>query len=109
MEQVGFKRSEIFSANKSVEIADGAVVSKIVIKNPSGNVTLFAFDKGQFLSEHSAPFDALIQIIEGEAKVTINKVDYNLKTGESIIMPANIPHAVFAISPFKMQLIMIKG
>jgi quercetin dioxygenase-like cupin family protein len=71
-------------------------------------VTLFAFDKGQKLSEHSAPFDAMIQVLEGKAEVMINRVPYEVNGGQAIIMPANIPHAVNAIEKFKMLLTMIK-
>ena len=74
----------------------------------TGNVSLFAFDKGQSLSEHTAPFDAMVQVIEGKAEIIINNKPYILNAGESIIMPANNPHAVNAIEQFKMLLIMIK-
>lgn len=104
----GFPTSKIFSFDKIVEVAAGAVVSKTIIKKPAGNVTLFAFDKNEGLSEHSAPFDALINIVEGSAVVTIGGEPYTLNAGESIIMPANIPHAVKAVEAFKMLLIMIK-
>jgi len=108
-QKVGFDHSVAFNLQKSVSIAEGAIVSKIITKKETGNLTLFAFDKGQFLSEHTAPFDATIQIVEGEALVSINKKDYELKAGEMIIMPANIPHAVFASTQMKMLLIMIKS
>ena len=81
----------------------------MILKKTSGNVTLFSFDKGQSLSEHTAPFDALIQVIEGDTEILIDQKSFFLKTGESIIMPANIPHAVKAPEKFKMILIMIKS
>jgi len=75
----------------------------------TGNITLFAFDKDQKLSEHSAPFDAMVQCLEGKVEITIDKKPYSLTEGECIIMPANIPHAVYATEKFKMLLTMIKG
>jgi quercetin dioxygenase-like cupin family protein len=80
-----------------------------VLDRNVGNVTLFAFDKGQRLSEHSAPFDAMLQVVEGNGEVIIDKIPHQLGPGESIIMPANIPHAVNAVERFKMVLTMIKG
>ena len=103
-----FKDSTIFSINDSIEYSDGGVVSKPIIQRKVGNVTLFAFDKGQQLSEHTAPFDALINIIDGTGEILINKKPFKLKAGESIIMPANVPHAVNAVEKFKMVLTMIK-
>ncbi|MDL2215095.1 cupin domain-containing protein, partial [Dysgonomonas sp. OttesenSCG-928-M03] len=85
------------------------VVSKQILKNDAGNITLFSFDKGQGLSEHTAPFDAMVQVIDGEVEITIGGSLILLKQGESVIMPANIPHALFAIHKFKMILTMIKG
>ena len=104
-----FHHSNIYDLAKSVDYSDGAIVSKIVTKKETGNLTLFAFDKGQGLSEHSAPFDAVVQIVEGEGVIYINKVPHKLNAGQFIIMPANIPHAVQADNRFKMLLIMIKG
>ncbi len=88
--------------------ADKSIVSRQIIKNISGSIILFAFDKGQQLSEHSTPFDAVVQVIEGSAEIHIEGRPHLLKTGEMIIMPANIPHAVFAVERFKMLLTMIK-
>jgi len=104
-----FEKSSVFDLAKSVSFSDNATVSKMVIKKQTGNITLFAFDSGQSLSEHSAPFDAFVQVIEGTGKIIINKKDYNLSAGECIVMPANIPHAVQAIEKFKMMLVMIRG
>ncbi len=92
-----------------VTYADGATVSKILTKNKNGNTTLFAFDKGQNLSEHTAPFDAIALIIDGNCKITIDGKDNHLEEGQMIIMPADIPHALEATEPFKMLLIMIKN
>lgn len=88
---------------------DGAVVSRIVIKQPSGNVTLFAFDRGQELSEHTAPYDALVQVLDGEAEITIDGRPHRLRAGDMIVMPANQPHAVRAAARFKMMLTMIRS
>lgn len=92
----------------SIEYSDGSIVSKAIIDKPGVTITLFAFDKGQSLSKHSTPFDALVQILDGEAEIIIDETNYAIKTGEAIIMPANIPHAVKAINEFKMLLSMIK-
>ncbi|WP_306540800.1 cupin domain-containing protein [Dysgonomonas sp.] len=92
-----------------MEYSKNSVVSQQITKNDVGNITLFAFDKDQQLSEHSAPFDATVQVLDGEAEIRIGGTPHVLKAGDMIIMPANIPHAVFAISAFKMLLIMIKG
>jgi quercetin dioxygenase-like cupin family protein len=87
----------------------GSVVSTEIIKKEVGTVTIFAFDKGQGLSEHSAPFDALVQIIDGAGEITISGKKNIVKKGEFIIMPANDPHALFANEPFKMVLTMIRS
>ncbi|MGL4670417.1 MAG: cupin domain-containing protein [Methanobacteriaceae archaeon] len=100
---------------KAINIADLAdyqeesVVSREIIRKEVGTVTIFAFDAGQGLSEHSAPFDALVQIIDGEAEITISGVKNTVKKGELIIMPANDPHALNAVKPFKMILTMIRS
>jgi len=97
-----------FSLKESVSYADGSVVSKQSIKQKGGNVTFFAFDKGEGLSEHTAPFDAMVVVIEGVAKITIGGDPYELTEGEVIVMPARIPHALFATEKFKMMLVMVK-
>jgi quercetin dioxygenase-like cupin family protein len=91
-----------------VKYADDSVVSKTLLNKPVGTITLFAFDKGQGLSEHQAPFDAVVQVIDGVGRVTIDGTDHDIATGEIIIMPANIPHSVSADQKFKMQLTMIR-
>ncbi|MDD5583492.1 MAG: cupin domain-containing protein [Candidatus Omnitrophica bacterium] len=85
------------------------VVSQEVIKKTTGTVTLFAFDEGQGLSEHIAPFDALVYILDGSAKITVSKKVFNLKAGQMIIMPQGAPHSLKAIAKFKMLLIMIRS
>ncbi len=92
-----------------VQYQKGSIVSREIVKKPTGTVTVFAFDVGQGLSEHTAPFDALVQIIDGEGEITINGVSHIVKSGEIIIMPANKPHAVKADMPFKMILTMIRS
>ena len=88
---------------------DGSVVSREIIKKETGTVTLFAFDEGQGLSEHTAPFDALVHLLDGEAEIIISGKPLRLKEGEIVIMPANQPHALKAIKKFKMILTMIRS
>lgn len=102
-------KSEIFGLKNSVEYAAGAVVSKTILKKSTGNITLFAFDEGQELSEHTAPFDAVVYVMDGKVEIAIDKKPFILNQGETIIMPANIPHAVKAVEKFKMMLVMIKS
>jgi quercetin dioxygenase-like cupin family protein len=109
MKDSNIESAFVYLLKDSVNFAEGSIVSKIITKNEGGNVTLFAFDKGQNLSEHTAPFDAMVNIIEGEAIVIIDKKPNHLKEGQFIIMPANVPHAVESVKPFKMMLIMIKN
>lgn len=109
MESNEFLKSEVFSFSGSVDYADGAIVSKTVLKKQSGNISLFAFDKGEALSEHTAPFDALIQIVDGRGEIIIGGKSFLLESGQSIIMPANVPHAVKAVERLKMVLTMIKS
>jgi quercetin dioxygenase-like cupin family protein len=92
-----------------IEYQTGAVVSKTLLQQPTGTITLFAFDQGQGLSEHSAPFDATVVILDGAAEIKIAGVVHQVKAGEMIIMPANEPHALDAVEKFKMLLIMIKS
>ncbi|RJX32112.1 MAG: cupin domain-containing protein [Oxalobacter sp.] len=92
-----------------VEYQTDAVVSKTIVKKGTGTVTLFAFDEGQGLSEHTAPFDAMVQVLDGEVEITIASQPYHLKQGEFIVMPANIPHALKGTKKFKMMLIMIRS
>lgn len=92
-----------------VAYQEGAIVSRVLVKRETGNVTLFAFDAGQELSEHTAPYDALVQVVEGEATVTIAGRPHRLHAGDIILMPARAPHAVAAASRFKMLLTMIRS
>jgi quercetin dioxygenase-like cupin family protein len=107
------RRDKAFNTKMSkltdlVDYQDDAVVSREIINQKSGSVTLFAFDEGQGLSEHMAPFDAMVYLLDGEAKITISGNSLNLKQGEMIIMPANQLHSLKATKRFKMVLTMIK-
>lgn len=104
-----FKKGTILDFEKLINYSAGGIISKQVLKNEAGNVTLFSFDKGQGLSEHTAPFDAMVQILDGEAVITVGGEPFNMNQGETIIMPANVTHALFATEQFKMLLTMIKG
>lgn len=88
---------------------EGSIVSRIVLKRDTGNVTLFAFDAGQELSEHTAPYDALVHVVDGEAAITVGGRPHRVAAGEMILMPAHQPHALRAVSRFKMLLTMIRA
>ena len=104
-----FKKGKTFSYQESITYAEKAVVSKHILKKETGNISLFAFDKGEGLSEHTAPFDALVYIVDGTADIQIDGVSNILKAGDNIIMPAHIPHALKAVEQFKMVLTMLKS
>ena len=101
--------SEALNLNEIIDYQKDSVVSRTLIKKKTGNVTLFAFDLGQALSEHTAPFDAMAYILDGEVEITISGKAFHLSTGEMIIMPANEPHALKAVKKYKMLLIMVKS
>ncbi len=101
--------SAVLTLSTMIQYQEGAVVSRQIIKGEGGNITLFAFDKGQGLSEHTAPFDALVHVLEGEVEITITGKTYKLKEAEAIIMPAHETHALKALTSFKMLLTMIKA
>ncbi len=92
-----------------VQYAEGSIVSRALVQKPVGSITLFAFDAGQGLNEHTAPYDAYVQILDGEAELVIGGQVVNPKSGETVLMPANVPHAVNARERFKMLLTMIRG
>jgi quercetin dioxygenase-like cupin family protein len=92
-----------------VGVQPGAVVSREVIGKPQGTVSIFAFDKGEGLSEHTAPFDALVYALEGRVQITIGGAPQEVAEGEMIIMPAGVPHALSALTPFKMMLVMVRA
>jgi quercetin dioxygenase-like cupin family protein len=89
--------------------APGAVVSRTLLKSDAGTITLFAFDQGQGLSEHTAPFDALVQVLDGEVELRIGGTPLRAKAGQAVLMPADVPHALSAVTPFKMLLVMLRG
>ncbi len=109
MENNEFEKGKKFSYAKSISYAEKAVVSKHILKKETGNISLFAFDKGEGLSEHTTPFDASVLIVDGKADIIINGVSNVLENGDTIIMPANIPHALKAVEKFKMVLTMIRS
>ena len=104
-----FDRAKVFSLSESVDYSEGGIVSKTVLKKETGNISLFSFDKGEALSEHTAPFDAMITVVDGTGEVIIGGKSFILTIGQTIIMPANITHAVNAVEKFKMVLTMIKS
>ncbi len=101
--------AQVLHTANLVGYQEGAVVSRTLINQKTGTVTLFAFDQGQELSEHTAPYDALVQVLEGDTEISIAGQPFHLLTGDSIIMPANDPHAVKALTKFKMMLTMIRS
>lgn len=109
MESNEFEKAKVFSFNDSVEYASGGILSKTILKKETGNISLFSFAKGEALSEHTAPFDAIIQVVDGRGEIIIGGKSFMLDAGQTIIMPANIPHAVKAVERFKMVLTMIKS
>jgi quercetin dioxygenase-like cupin family protein len=109
MEKKEFDKATVFQFDQLATYSVDAIISRTVLNKQTGTVTMFAFDKGQSLSEHTAPFDALIQVVDGKGIIIIDGKEYSLITGESIIMPANVPHAVMAVEKFKMVLTMIRS
>ena len=105
--QRGLETEQVVSLRELVGYQPGTVVSRMLVFKRTGTITLFAFDEGEGLSEHTAPYDAIVTVLEGTARVTIRDQEFALGEGELIIMPANVPHAVYATSRFKMELVMI--
>ncbi len=104
----GLPHSEPVELPRLVAYQDGSIVSRTLVKRNGGTLTLFAFDAGQELSEHTAPFDAVVQILDGEAELVIGGVKVPARSGQTVMMPADVPHAVRALRRFKMLLIMIR-
>ena len=100
---------QVANLSQMVDYQAGSIVSREIIKKKTGTVTLFAFDEGQGMSEHTAPFDAMVYVLDGEAEITISKKPFHLTAGEMIVMPANKPHALSAVKRFKMLLAMIRS
>ena len=105
----GKENPEILDLESLLDYQEGSVVSRMLMNKKIGTVTLFSFDKGEGLSEHTAPFDALVYIFDGKAEIIISKKTYILEKGQMITMPANEPHALNALERFKMMLIMVKA
>lgn len=108
MDKNKFNSRKPFQYSKEINYSEGGIVSMRVLEQKTGNVSLFAFDKGQQLSEHTAPFDAMLMVVEGKAEIVIGGESNHLVAGDTIIMPANISHSVKATEQFKMVLTMIK-
>jgi len=108
-ESAGYPAGQAARMADLADYREGSVVSRTIVRKETGNVTLFAFDRGQGLSEHTAPFDALVYLLDGEAEIVISGKTHALKAGDLILMPANEPHALKATSRFKMLLTMIRG
>jgi len=111
-EQQDAKRKELFgkviNLASLVNYAEGTVASRMIISKKAGNITIFSFDENEGLSEHTAPFDAVVTILDGECEVWVAGQTFPMKTGDTIVFPANVPHALSAITKFKMSLTMIK-
>jgi quercetin dioxygenase-like cupin family protein len=105
----GFPPGRVAKVVEYVHHQEGAIVSREIVKKPAGTVTVFAFDEGQGLSEHTAPFDALVHVLEGEAEVMISGQPHRVAAGQMILMPAHQPHALKALKQFKMVLTMIRS
>ena len=103
------KTAEVKNLVDLLHYQDGSIVSRVLLKNKGGTATLFAFDVGEGLSEHTAPFDALVVVTDGEADIEIAGESFKVRQGETIVLPANQPHAVRAATKFKMLLIMVRA
>ena len=102
-------KGQPFDLAENIAYADGAVVSKTLVSKDAGSITLFSFDKGQGISEHAAPYDAVAYIMEGRAEIVLGGKPHKVNSGQMLVMPANVPHALKAIERFKMMLIMIRS
>jgi quercetin dioxygenase-like cupin family protein len=109
MGEAKVQKAEVVKLLDLIAYQAGSVVSREIVSRPTGTATLFAFDAGQGLSEHTAPFDAMVYVLDGEVVITISGKKHPLKTGDMIVMPANEPHALKALTMFKMLLVMIKS
>ena len=101
-------RGTVLSLKDLVEYQDGTVASKMIVNRSSGSITLFSFDENEGLSEHTSPFDAVVTILDGECEIWLSGETFSMKEGDTIIFPANAPHALSAVTRFKMSLTMIK-
>jgi len=101
--------TDIVNPSTALQYQKGSVISRVLLKNAGGTITLFAFDEGEGLSEHKTPYDAFVTVVEGTTRIRIADLDHSLSAGDSLLLPANIPHAVDAVTKFKMLLVMIKA
>ena len=101
--------NDIVNLSDALEYQKGSVISRVLLKNAGGTITLFAFDEGEGLSEHKTPYDAFVTIVEGSARIRIADLDHSLSANDSLVLPANVPHTVDAVTKFKMLLVMIKA
>ena len=101
--------NDIVNLSSALEYQERSVISRVLLKNAGGTITLFAFDEGEGLSEHKTPYDAFVTVVEGTTQIRIAEREHTLNAGDSLLLPANIPHAVDAITKFKMLLVMIKA
>ena len=106
---VGMPAAEAVDLGSLVAYQEGTIVSRTLAKRNGGTVTLFAFEAGQALSEHTTPFDAIVQVLDGDAELTIGGTKVSPRAGQAVLMPANVPHAVFAVRRFKMLLTMLRS
>lgn len=109
IEMGGLEKAKVARLDGLVDYHEGSVVSRTIVNRKTGTVTLFAFDVGQGLSEHTVPFDALVYLIDGEAEIVISDKEFRVKEGEMLLMPANEPHTLKAVSQFKMLLMMVRS
>ena len=101
--------NDVVNLASALEYQERSVISRVLLKNAGGTITLFAFDEGEGLSEHKTPYDAFVTVIEGQTRIRIDDNDHSLEQGDSLVLPANIPHTVDAVTKFKMLLVMIKA
>ncbi len=101
--------TDVINLSAALEYQERSVISRVLLKNAGGTITLFAFDQGEGLSEHKTPYDAFVTVVEGTTRIRIADREHSLSAGDSILLPANIPHAVDAVTKFKMLLVMIKA
>lgn len=109
MTDAAYEKGVPFRLEDLVTVQEGAVVSRTLIDRPTGSATLFSFDAGQALSEHTAPYDALVQVLSGRVEIRLGGVPHPLESGDALVMPAGVPHALKALEPFKMFLVMIRS
>ncbi len=109
MTDAAYEKGVPFRLEDLVTVQEGAVVSRTLIDRPTGSATLFSFDAGQALSEHTAPYDALVQVLSGRVEIRLGGVPHPLGPGDALVMPAGVPHALKALEPFKMFLVMIRS